>query len=387
MKRPIALLAVCAGSLGAYTYDYSQSPVIQDSVRWATNGSPTYTSSGVNFGGAGGSLISIPAMTGQYPDSYEVDTTLSLKSGGGTYIQFLRTNSSTVQTGSGTYLSIEIVVPTGWTSPGYAQLNVNQCVNGSVTQLAGTTVTASDAMVLRTILIGNWMDVYSNNTLLWAGAVSLTTGKPGIGGYGMPSGSSIASVELGPQDTVAPGPVSAQTVASSILPNSASLRWQGVLDDAAGVGLLGYIVYRNGAEVGEQKVPEFTDGTVTPSTSYSYQICSLDWHLNTACAAALSVTTPPAQAVDPRRVGVRATGAYWGGGGEQITSGANVWNWANILQGDVMRLNSIKSVTYNKYGPNSNSVLRYFLESLPSMRWVTDLPFLIGYGTRIPGVN
>jgi hypothetical protein len=42
----------------------------------------------------------------------------------------------------------------------------------------------------------------------------------------------------------------------------------------------------------------------------------------------VSVTTPPAQDVDPRRTGVHKNGSYWGGGGEQIDTLSGNVNFA-----------------------------------------------------------
>jgi hypothetical protein len=47
-----------------------------------------------------------------------------------------------------------------------------------------------------------------------------------------------------------------------------------------------------------------------PIAPYAY-----DYDLN---VVSLNVTTPPAGAIDPREIGVRPTGAYWGAAGEQI---------------------------------------------------------------------
>ncbi|MCI0623444.1 MAG: hypothetical protein L0387_17590 [Acidobacteria bacterium] len=44
----------------------------------------------------------------------------------------------------------------------------------------------------------------------------------------------------------------------------------------------------------------------------------LCYALNESVPTTVTVTTPPSGAVDPRRVGVRPTGAYWGALGEQI---------------------------------------------------------------------
>ena len=46
-------------------------------------------------------------------------------------------------------------------------------------------------------------------------------------------------------------------------------------------------------------------------------IIAYDFDLN-GSTVSINVTTPPAGAIDPRETGVRPTGSYWGGGGEQI---------------------------------------------------------------------
>src|SRR5262249_1874651 len=50
----------------------------------------------------------------------------------------------------------------------------------------------------------------------------------------------------------------------------------------------------------------------------SYAIQAVDYHGNVSTATTLSVTTPPASSIDPRRVGLVSTGSYWGGGGGQL---------------------------------------------------------------------
>jgi len=56
--------------------------------------------------------------------------------------------------------------------------------------------------------------------------------------------------------------------------------------------------------------PGYTDLNVSPSTSYTYAIVPVDYHWNSS-ATVVTVTTPPAGSIDPRRVGVRPTGSYW----------------------------------------------------------------------------
>ena len=59
------------------------------------------------------------------------------------------------------------------------------------------------------------------------------------------------------------------------------------------------------------------DRTVQPNTAYTYSISACDFHANCATST-INITTPAAGAIDPREIGVRPTGTYWGSGGEQI---------------------------------------------------------------------
>src|SRR5580658_8665432 len=143
-SRPtvVVLLALWGAALcsAQYSYDYWKSPVISDSTRWNTNGSPSFTSLGVTFSGAspGGSLISIPAISvesGGSQNDYEVSTTLALNSGGGTYIHFLRASAGTVEAGSGSYVDVEVNIPSSFSGSASATMNIHQCASGTVTQL------------------------------------------------------------------------------------------------------------------------------------------------------------------------------------------------------------------------------------------------------------
>ena len=134
----------------------------------------------------------------------------------------------------------------------------------------------------------------------------------------MPAAGGITSVSLGHHDVLPPGGVVATSVVSSVFPTSVSLRWTGVLDDTNGTGLFVYVIARNGVFIATDADPEYVDKTVAASTSYSYSIFAYDYHGNTGSTTTFMVTTPPANAVDPRRTGTYTTGSYWGGAGEQI---------------------------------------------------------------------
>ncbi len=331
--RFIALFPLFAAvAFGQYTWDYTKDPVVSDSTRWNTNGSPTFGSGGVTFSGSGESLISIPAIPianpttnlaepGTSSSDYEVNTVLSLQyPGGGTFIHFLRTSADTVVSGSGSYISVELAIPTGFTSPGTAYLHINQCVSGTVTSLGGGTITATSGMTLRSVIYGPALYVFNNSVLIWAGGIPSTTGNPGIGGYSQPSGSGFVSVSLGHRDVLGPNQIPVTSIASSVFPTSVSLRWQGMADDPHGIGVWDYNIYRNGTYIDSTATPEFVDTTVVASTTYSYTVYALDFHQNYSAATTFNISTPPTGAIDPRRTGTYTTGSYWGGGGEQIDS-------------------------------------------------------------------
>lgn len=67
-------------------------------------------------------------------------------------------------------------------------------------------------------------------------------------------------------------------------------------------------------------------------------------------------------------------------------SGADVCAWLVILEHDVSVVNSAPEMKWRWFGPNSSSVLRYMLESLPDHSWY-HLPLMIGYAHHLPGVN
>lgn len=257
-----------------------------------------------------------PAVSGTNPNDYEVLTRMFLTPlGGQNYVTFLRASSNSVQAGQGSYISVEL----NNTAPGAVALVVNQCVNGVVTQLmgGGMYILPNQENILRSVVAGNVLWVLFNNVnVVWMN-IPQTTGSPGVGAYG-PHPGSFDMVEVGHRDSVAPLPISPEPVGSSILPTSVSLRWPGRTDDAAGIGLYAYLVVRNGSLMRSSLEPEFGDKTVQPATAYTYQIIPMDQHLNQGPALTLNITTPPAQDIDPRRVGVNKNGVYWGGGGEQI---------------------------------------------------------------------
>src|SRR5258708_3518714 len=159
--------------------------------------------------------------------------------------------------------------------------------------------------------------VYVDNALsMWVPDTQITSGAPGVSVSNAPYGNTISRVQLGPLDTVAPNAISAASVGVSAFPNRVDLQWQGVRDDPNGIGILWYQVSTPSYPTWAPS-PSFTDPTVVPGTTYNYNLDAVDFHWNSSVTS-ITVVTPPAGSIDPRETGVRPTGSYWGGGGENI---------------------------------------------------------------------
>jgi hypothetical protein len=316
---------------GQYVWDYNVGGSYGlNGVQWSFNGGAGYYGFPLQFGSAG-SMMLVPAVPATNPTTnlaepntsssdYDVSSTLN-PFGGGTFVHYLRASSDILHPGSGNYTGVALVAPSGFQLSGSVTVNISQCVNGTVTQLGSTTATVVangyGTASFRTVIFGTNLWVFVNNTAVWMGTVPLTSGGPGIGG---PTGQSsgFLSVSIGHHDVVGPNQIPASLVASSVMPNSASFRWAAVADDPNGVGASVYEILQNGSYLAQSPQPEFTDATVQPSTTYTYTLYAIDYHGNPSAPTTLTVNTPPAGNVDPRRIGVSSTGSYWGGAGEQI---------------------------------------------------------------------
>jgi hypothetical protein len=260
MRRVAAGLALLAGMAAGqtfpftpnflYTYDYNAANWAGTGQMgtWTTNGDGTFASA------SGGATILTSTVPGASASDYEIAAQMAIKSGGGTYMLFLRSTTGATPT-SGSYLSVEFVVPAAFTSPGAGTLVVHQSVNGTLTQLASSSVALSDGMKVRAVVYGTTLWVWLDNCGSLTVTVPATTGQPGFGGYsianvlGLGTGSAFntvgaAVVKVGHRETTAPSAVAATTVASSVWPNSVALQWKGVSDDMYGIGIWRYAVSR-----------------------------------------------------------------------------------------------------------------------------------------------
>jgi hypothetical protein len=245
---------------------------------------------------------------------------LTLAASGGVYISYLRANSTAT-----TYYSVEVQNPTFSGGLCSATLAVNKVVNSVVTTLSSSLIPCFNGMQIRSTveqsstIIVRYGDVNEVNFWVTDSSSPLTTGAMGVGGRSMPSGNSIAQVDLFPLDRIAPSPVIQGTIAATSFASEVDAQWQGAVDDPNGVGVGSYEILRNGVFYRYVDEPDFADQAVSPSTTYTYTIYALDYALNMSTATTVTVTTPSiANGYNPRRVGVRSTGSYWGAGGENI---------------------------------------------------------------------
>jgi RHS repeat-associated protein len=330
--RYLILLLASTTLLSAdYAYYYSDT-LTGITTSWTQNGVLTAGSGGLTSADTtGGSLISKVAVPDGTSD-YEVKTVLTLSASGGTYVTYLAATSNALSpTSTGSYLAVELQNPTFSGTACSAQLAVYHGTAGpSVTLLSTMTVPCHTGMILRAVRKSSTIFVYLDNLLY----VSLTepnaSGQPGVGVRSAPAGNAIARVDLGPLDRVAPNALSLSGVGTSVFPNRVDMQWQGTTDDANGTGIAFYSIKKNATFVTDVQTTTFSDPTLSPSTTYTYTIAATDFHGN-ASSIQVQVRSPQAGDVDPRRVGVRPTGSYWGALGEQIDLLSGNLNFSKTL--------------------------------------------------------
>ena len=155
-----------------------------------------------------------------------------------------------------------------------------------------------------------------------------TSGQPGVGATFASGPNGLSKVELFTADSTAPNAISSAQIMA--WPNRVEMQWSATTDDTNGAGLWRYQILRRDPATnlysfltnGPLDTTSFVDeGVSSPASgtqSYDYFVRAIDLFQNIGPTSVLSVTMPSPSAVDPRRIGVRPTGAYWGALGEQI---------------------------------------------------------------------
>ena len=346
-----------AGNPLLASYNYYVSDNLQSyndsSIRWYVNG-PSNNSAAAGLtitSSAGGSWLSrfaVPDGTWQY----EVAATLTLPNSGGTYVLYLEATPNALlgPTSTGSFYAIAIQNPNFANNGCSAAATLYKVVNGSVSQVSSTTVPCGPTITYHAAL-GNdsalhfWVN--SLEYVSWTDSQPLT-GIGGIGGFGMPSGNGISLAQLGPCDRAAPGTIDASSAQTYAVSNDVGLETAGVQDDANGSGVMGYRWLRDGVYLATTLTPELDDAGAAAGSTHTYTVQAQDHHGNTAPAITLSVPVPATAAVDPRRVGIRPTGSYWGGSGEQIdTRSGNLTYSASLIQAQSRGWSLPVGITYN----------------------------------------
>ena len=321
----LAASAVLAPAFAGYTYDYQSLLNPVTSSQWTANGSNVMSTNlySSNNSTTGGSEILGPIVPGPN-GSYEVRTTLSIPSNAssGSLITYLRaTSNSLMATGNtGPYYAVELKpVMSGGVCT--ATLNIHKQISNTLTTPLHTSIACHSGMVVRSVILGSTaIIIYVDNVWItfWQDTSNqIYSGYPGVGAISTPGQSFVTTIDIGHLDTVAPNPINAQLIGVSPFPNRVDIQFPGDLDDSIGTGVAFYQFLRNGTDIGFSTTPDFSDTTVSAGTTYTYTVQAVDFHYNSANTV-ITVTTPPAGAIDPRQVGVRSTGTYWGGAGEQI---------------------------------------------------------------------
>jgi chitodextrinase len=95
-------------------------------------------------------------------------------------------------------------------------------------------------------------------------------------------------------DNTAPG-VPTDVTATAQTPKSIQVTWTASTDN---VGVTGYRIFRNSAQVGTSAATSFTDSGLTPNTTYSYTVSAYDAAGNNSAQSSPPATAATMQAMD-----------------------------------------------------------------------------------------
>ena len=322
MKTLLLTSLLTAGCLLAADVPQISDPLTTiDSSRWSQAGSLSVTASGVT---GSGTLLAKNLTPGMDYDSQVTIHSAEKGACDGAFSLFARSNSDN---STGYVLSV---------SDG--SIGLMKLVSGARTVLSWMPFTCSDGSVLRLVVHGGDITTWSGpNMSTYHDSAPLVGGQPGIG---IATSDAIADVKIRAVSSAAPPAVAAARVESSVTPRAVLLRWPTVPAAANGPDISEYAIYRDGVYMATTQDPEWADETVSPNSNYSYSIVATDQHGNSSRPAVVAVSTGAgvvspkpiagnrkgsllahvwfSPANDQRRVGVRSTGSYWGGAGEQI---------------------------------------------------------------------
>jgi RHS repeat-associated protein len=350
-----ALLLVVSIASASYTYFITENLAAPNWSNWTVTGTMTpvtYTQGGYSGIGPGSFASPSGTMVSNTSSSFgEVRMTIRTDPSNANASSFSAmfeagTSYSTGETCAGYYLTVSMSGNAGYASVGVAGATAlvldptNSFYIHQYSTLAQTSTYIADGAVVRAVVhgdypVGTQIFVYINNSLVLS-YIDLTS-NPHAGGCGNSMGLSrsdpiasdgtlISELDLGYSDTTPPNAIPVGSINTAAYTNHIDMNWPATTDDTNGSGVYSYSLYRGGQLLGSgPSFFSFSDTTVVPNTTYSYTVSATDYHGN-AASTNFNVTTPhvgtngpfPSATPDGRRVGVRPTGAYWGGGNENI---------------------------------------------------------------------
>jgi RHS repeat-associated protein len=191
---------------------------------------------------------------------------------------------------------------------------------------------------------------------------------------------------------IAAPPTGAQfTMETYSLPTRVDLHAAGISGGANEEPIASYSWYRAGTLLATTAGPDFSDVTVVASTSYSYSMIATTFGAYTLSTVTASVTTPPTGSVSNNLIGVRATGSYWGGMGEQIDVRSGNLNFSYPLVTAVTRGLSVPiALSYNSqnWREDSNGAIWNLAEATPGgFGWNLQVGSLQTYYSNAVTVN
>jgi chitodextrinase len=199
------------------------------------------------------------------------------------------TASTSVTTG-GTSDTIPPAAPTNLTATGtdYTSVSLSWGASTDNVGVTGYTVLRNGKAVAT---ISGTTTSYTDTGLTPGTAYTYqVTASDAAGNISQPSNTLPVSTQA---DATPPTPPGTPT-ATSVTASQAGLSWAPSTDN---VGVVGYQVLRGGSVIASVSGTSYTDTTVAPSTSYTYQIAGYDAAGNTAASGTLQVTTPAAGTV------------------------------------------------------------------------------------------
>jgi chitodextrinase len=164
------------------------------------------------------------------------------------------------------------------------------------------------------VAVGTWYEVNVSQLVTGDGTFSLDATSTSSDGadYTSKEGAADSRPQLVVTTSSAPGDTSSPTVPTGLAGTATGagrvdLAWTASNDD---VGVAGYKIYRNGAQVGTSSTASFTDSTAAPQTTYSYAVAAFDAAGNTSDLSDPAPVTTPADTTPPTKpTGLTATAA------------------------------------------------------------------------------